>query len=219
MTEGKTWTDTAISNIWIPPGTGKGYKLQVIVNGVPSRPIRINYDAPRISKIVDESGAKLPSKGGTAGGMLLTFTGANFGCLPTEGTIGRLSDKDGAADGMLSQQELAKYYAIGSVYDSASSTGEQFFEWKDDILVRVEDSDSIYDAETIRTVGDVIYAYDANRRNHQSHGVRRLGAGKRIFRAPAVHGPEPLPRCPAYSILQQLYQRGVPLPCHCARAK
>jgi hypothetical protein len=163
MTEGKTWTDTAISNIWIPPGTGKGYKLQVIVNGVPSRPIRINYDAPRISKIVDESGAKLPSKGGTAGGMLLTFTGANFGCLPTEGTIGRLSDKDGAADGMLSQQELAKYYAIGSVYDSASSTGEQFFEWKDDILVRVEDSDSIYDAETIRTVGDVIYAYDANK--------------------------------------------------------
>ena len=29
----KTWTQTKITNVYIPPGTGKGYKLQVVVNG------------------------------------------------------------------------------------------------------------------------------------------------------------------------------------------
>jgi hypothetical protein len=93
--------------VYIPPGTGKGYKLQILVNGVPSAPIEINYAAPEMNSITDVEGNSNPAFAGTAGGTLLTITGTNFGCHPTAGTI----DPDGRVpDGLLTPDELLNIY-------------------------------------------------------------------------------------------------------------
>ena len=93
--------------MYIPPGTGKGYKLQILVNGVPSAPIEINYAAPEMNSITDVEGNSNPAFAGTAGGTLLTITGTNFGCHPTAGTI----DPDGRVpDGLLTPDELLNIY-------------------------------------------------------------------------------------------------------------
>jgi hypothetical protein len=131
----KTWTDTKITNVYIPEGTGKGYTLQVLVNGVPSAPIQINYAAPEITSITDFEGNSDPAFAGTAGGTLLTIEGTNFGCNPTAGTI---DPNNKVPDGLLTPDELL------NIYDNDLRT-------VDDIL---RDYDTSYD-ENIRFPTDL----------------------------------------------------------------
>ncbi len=98
----QTWTDSVISNVWVPPGSGTGYMLQVFANGAPSAPVPLSYADPTIASVVDQSQNSLPAMGGTSGGTLLTITGSNFGCMPDAGTVaGSMS-----ADGVLTRSEL-----------------------------------------------------------------------------------------------------------------
>ena len=147
----KTWTNEKISNVWIPPGTGKGYKLQVVVNGMPSQPVELNYANPTVNSVTDSNGGSMPAKGGTIGGMILTIKGNNFGCTPTVNTI----DPNGEIpDGLLTPTELLKIYD-GNLRDV------------DDILAVYDDT---YD-ETI------LYPTDLNKqrkmRIEAAHGVNR----------------------------------------------
>ena len=123
----KNWTDKLIQNVLIPAGTGAGYKLQIVVNGVPSQPVQINYEIPTITTITDTQGRTLPALGGTKGGEILTVSGTNFGCLATIGTIGRMSDNNGTADGKLSYQELYKFYGGGD--DGSRTANDKIAEY------------------------------------------------------------------------------------------
>jgi len=107
LNKAKTWTDTKITNVYIPPGTGKGYKLQIVVNGVPSAPIEVNYAAPVIESITDAQGKSSPAYSGTEGNTLLTIVGLNFGCNPTAGTIDPWGE---IPDGLLTPTELLAIY-------------------------------------------------------------------------------------------------------------
>ena len=103
----KVWTNNKITNVFIPPGTGKGYMLQVLVNGVPSAPMKFDYEPPTILSITDDTGQSNPAYGGTTGGVILTMKGTNFGCYPTTGTI----DANGEIpDGLLTPTELLRIY-------------------------------------------------------------------------------------------------------------
>jgi len=71
----QSWTDSAVTFL-LPPGEGAGVPVDLTTGGQASPPVYFSYSPPGIQNIS-------PPTGPTAGGILLTITGTNFGLNPS----------------------------------------------------------------------------------------------------------------------------------------
>jgi hypothetical protein len=65
-----------------PPGQGAGVVVSVVVGGQPAAPVLVRYAPPTVAAVT-------PQGVGTAGGVALSITGANFGVAPAGATAAR----------------------------------------------------------------------------------------------------------------------------------
>jgi hypothetical protein len=151
-----SWTETQIQ-VHMPAGVGLNHPVQVHTASGSSNLIQFNYNPPLIS-IVN------PPFGPTAGGTLLTITGANFGAAPGNATLAGIS----MTVQSWSHSEVKAFTppGIGSaqpvLIQTASGTSNVgVFHYEPEVILNVSPSTGPTNGGTILTISGTNFGPDA----------------------------------------------------------